>query len=311
MHLYTSNSERPQTLKYIIGLLAALVAGQTILQWGATWVMRKYGKNEIRWAEERQGANALKHDGKSVLLIGSSVLFGVDPVRLQKQMPEWTVRRTVMVGTFYTDWEYSLKRMFREGVQPDYVVLVPLPFQIFGDSFRGDSLPLHWVDRRDILDLARKKNLDMTSTSNLLFASYNSFFAFRDDVRNAFLGNLIPGHKVLAGGAVSMRVYKDGETEQILADRLVALQLLVTGHGARLAVLRYPAPDMEASLDMMKRIAEANRIPYFSALDAIPKAEFEDAYHLNPRGTEKFTDALAPALKEELTRLRAAPQGGH
>jgi len=96
-----SNSEPPKrTLKYILILLAVLAAGQAVLQIGATWVMGKYGKNEIRWAEERKGADALRHDGKGVLLIGSSVLLGVDEAKLQQELPQWSIRRMVMVGTF-------------------------------------------------------------------------------------------------------------------------------------------------------------------------------------------------------------------
>ena len=295
------NSKQP--LKYIAALLAALVAGQAVLQLGANWVMRTHGKNELRWTEERAAAGDFKHDGKGVLLLGSSVLLGVDSARLQQKVPDFTIRRMVMVGTFFTDWEYSLRRLYREGVRPDYVVLTPLPFQIYGDSFRGDYLPLHWIDRRDIAGLSQEKHLDLTSTSNLYFASVNAFFALRDDFRSAFLGNLIPGHKVLAAGAPNRLTFKEGEVEKRLGDRLVALKELLAGQGTQLVILRYPAPDMEAALDTMKRVAAAKSIPYFSATDFISKSEFEDAYHLSPLGTEQFTDLLAPALSVELNRL--------
>jgi len=72
-------------------------------------------------------------------------------------------------------------------VKPDYVVLTPLPFQLHSDTYRADYLPLHWIDRRDIPDLAKKKKLDLTSTSNLLFASFNSFFAYGTTSETRFL----------------------------------------------------------------------------------------------------------------------------
>ena len=301
----TSNSEPRKTLKYIAGLLVALAVGQAILEFGATWVMRKYGKNEIRWADERKAAASLTPDGRGVLLIGSSVLLGINPTQLQQEMPDWTVRRTVMVGTFYTDWDYSLRRMAREGVKPRYVVLVPMPFQIYGDGFRGDYLPLHYIDRRDIPDLAEQKKLDLTSISNLYFASVNSFFALRDDVRNAFLGNLIPGHKVLAAGAPNRRTYTDEEIEKLIGDRLATLQSRLAAQGASLIVLHYPAPNQESSWAIVKRVADAHSIPYVSPVESMPANQFEDVYHLNPQGAEAFTTALGPALNEALGRIRA------
>jgi len=114
---------------------------------------------------------------------------------------------------------------------------------------------------------------------------------------------LIPGHKVLAAGTPNKRVYQEGEVDQIVT--IVWLpSILLAEHGARLVILRYPAPDMEASNDMVKRIAAARNIPYVSALDFIPKTEFEDIYHLNPHGSGMFTEALGPALGRELSRLR-------
>lgn len=306
-----SNSELRTTMKYIVVLLGMLCAGQMILQFGADWVMRRYGKNEIRWAEERKAAGDLVHDGKGVLLIGSSVLLGVDPAQLRQEVPDWTVRRAVMVGTFYTDWEYSIRRLLEEGVKPDYLVLTPLPFQIYGDSFRGDYLPLHWLSRRDIHDLARSKDLGLTAESNLYFASYDSFFALRDEVRNAILGNLIPGHKVLAAGTPNHRTYTDAEMTRIITDRLMTLQTLLADNGSRLVILHYPAPDSENGWKMVERITTEKNIPYFSAVDTMLKDRFVDAYHLDPQGTHEFTTALGPALTQELNRLRSQPHSSN
>ena len=303
----TSSSEtRPRPLKYIVGLLAALLIAQTAIQQGATWVMRHYGKNETRWAAERAAANDLKHDGKGVLLIGSSVLFSVDPDLLQKKMPDWTVRRAVMVGTFYTDWDYCLRRLTREGLRPDYVVIVALPFQIFGDSFRGDYLPLHWIDRADIHDLARDRHLDLTAETNLYFSSINSFFALRDDVRGALMNAFIPGHRsLIVLASAGTRVYSDAEIERIAGDRLVALQTRLAGQGTRLVVLRYPAPGMDAHWAVVERAAAARKIPYFSAIDYIDKKKFIDPYHLGEQGTQEFTTLLAPAMDAALRPFRA------
>jgi hypothetical protein len=309
MPLSTSNFEprSSRSLQYVVAVLVALVVGQVALEVAANWVLRRYGKNEIRWAEERKAADALVHDGKGVMLIGSSVLLGVDEAQLRAEMPDWTVRRMVMVGTAYKEWYYALRRLYKEGVKPDYVIVPPLPFQLSPDElFRGDYLPLHWMDRSDILDYSRRDKIGLTATSNLMFASYNRFFALRDDLRNALLGNLIPGHKVLTHGLPDKRTYKVGEVARIVGDHLIELQTLLAQHGAKLVILHYPAPNMEAGWTMVERVVGERNIPYVSAVDSIPYALFKDAYHLGPQGTQDFTKALGPALNEALTRLRSS-----
>ena len=305
MHSSISNSELPRaSLKSIAVLLAALAAGQAVLQVASVWLLSNYGNLELLWADERQDTESLKHDGKGVLLIGSSVLLGVDTFDLQWKLPEWTIRRLVMAGTSYTDWEYSLRRLFREGIKPDYVILTPMPFQLYGDADRGDYLPLHWLDSRDIPDLARKKKLGLTATSNLFFAAYNSFFALRDDIRKALLNKILPGHSVLLAAPADKRVYSDDEAKHIMGDRLAALQTLLTANGAKLVVLQYPAPKMEKPNILLKTAAATRNIPCISAVDSMPESAFRDAYHLSSEGGADFVRALVPVLGRELNRLK-------
>ena len=294
-----------RSLKYIIGLLLALVIVQVALEFACNQLMANQGKNEIRWEKEHNAAKALVHDGKGVLIIGSSILFGIDRDQLQNLMPDWTVRPTVMVGTFFTDWELALRRLFSEDIRPDYVVLIPVQFQIWGDGFRGEYLPLHWMDRADIWDFAQRRHLDLTTTSNLYFASFNRFFALREDLRNALLSNLIPGHKSIIAGATSKHTYTAAEAEGLATERLTRLQSMLAERGSRLIILRYPAPHLEDFPGMLERICDKQHIAYFSPLEALPRdKEFGDIYHLNDHGTSIYTAAVAPALDAKLRQLR-------
>jgi hypothetical protein len=299
------------SLRPIIVLLALLTVGQVGLEFGVDWLMQKHGKNEIRWGKERKAAEALVHDGKGVLIIGSSIVRGINGDELQKEMPDWTVRTLVMSGAGYTDWVYSLRRLMKEGVRPNYVVVPPLPFQLWVGGFRGDYLPLHWMDRQDIWRLAKSQKLDMNSTANLFYASFNSFFALREDARNAYLGNMIPGHKVLVAGLPDKRVYKSGEVEQLVSGRLADLQTELAPYGAKLMILHYPIPGMEADWRLIERVAKAKNISFVSAVASTPQSYFEDPYHLNDQGMEYYTKALGPALNAELSRSRRSLEAGN
>src|ERR1700733_14594777 len=80
---------RHNSLRPIIILLALLTVGQVGLEFGVDWLMQKHGKNEMRWVKERKAAEALVHDGKGVLIIGSSIVRGINGDELQKEMPDW------------------------------------------------------------------------------------------------------------------------------------------------------------------------------------------------------------------------------
>ena len=93
---------------------------------------------------------------------------------------------------------------------------------------------------------------------------------------------VLPGHKVLAAGAPSHRVYAAGEIEKLIGDRLAALDSRLAAQGSRLVILHYPAPHMEEDWKLAERVIRSKNIPFVSPLDSMPLDEFEDIYHLNP-----------------------------
>ena len=66
-------------------------------------------------------------DGRThVLVVGNSLLD--EDVRFDRLhdalAARWDARRFVVEQTFYYDWYYGLKRLYREGARPDVVVLM-------------------------------------------------------------------------------------------------------------------------------------------------------------------------------------------
>jgi hypothetical protein len=114
---------------------------------------------------------------------------------------------------------------------------------------------------------------------------------------------VIPGHKVLAAGLPDKRGRPNEDIEKQTGERLAALQALVAEQGAKLIILHYPAPGMDAGWRIVERVTAAKGIPFVSAVPSMPLERFEDGLHLDPEGTKEFTRLLGPALNAELARL--------
>ena len=107
-----------------------------------------------------------------------------------------------------------------------------------------------------------------------------------------------------SAGAPNRRVYKPGELDQIVGDRLAELQKLVADNGARLILLKYPSPGSEDDWKMVQRVAETRHITLLKVVDSIPASDLEDPVHLNPEGSRKFTELLGQALGALLTSFQ-------
>ena len=94
-------------------------------------MLDRVSRIQRRTVEEYRLAQTIGADTcgrKHVLLVGNSLLdedVRFDRVR-DALADRWDARRFVIEQTFYYDWYYGLKRLFREGARPD-VVIVMLP----------------------------------------------------------------------------------------------------------------------------------------------------------------------------------------
>jgi len=299
-------------------LLAGCVLVACAAEGAARFLLDRVSKIQRRTADEYALAQSIGTDGcgrKHVLVVGNSLL-GED-VRFDRVRAaladDWDARRFVIEQTFYYDWYYGLRRLFREGARPDVVVLMLSSRQWIRSDVRGDYSAHYLIDRADLLDAARELNLNATQTTNLVVANTSKFWGARAEMRNFLLGRMMPdlGALMNFSSVVDHSTLMAEEVEPIAAERIARLNELTDSYGARLVML------MPVTLDTGKgtgwlgilRAAERERVTALmpAASGSFPRHLYRDAgFHLNPTGAAAFTDKLIPALQKTLNSVLAA-----
>ena len=215
--------------------------------------------------------------------------------------PHWDARRFVVEQTFYYDWYYGLKRLFREGARPDVVVLMLSTRQWLRTETRGDYSAYYLMGTRDLPEAVRDLNLNATQAANLAFANVSKFWGARAEMRNFLIGHVMPDlGRLMAFSSTAdpRRSRRCRRTGRPRAD--CEAERVGQRHGGRLLiVLPVLAEPQDGSAGFM-RAAQAQHV---SALRPVPSGTFglhlyrDAGFHLNPEGAAAFTDQLIPALR--------------
>jgi hypothetical protein len=246
---------------------------------------------------------------RQVLVVGNSLLAeDVQFDQLRDALGnEYDTHRFVVEQTYYIDWYYGLRRLFRGGARPDVVVLMLTARQSIATSIRGDYSAQYLIDKTDLPAAARDLSLNPTQTTNLLFSSVSKFWATRAEIRNYVLGRLMPdlGQLMLFSSVVDPRQLQDDEVADIMQDRLGRLKAITDAYGARLVVVLPPIGTVRDGATGFLRAGSAVGVttlrPVASGTMAL--RFYQDAgFHLNKTGAHEFTKKLIPALREELAK---------
>lgn len=298
-------------------LLAGCVLVACAAEGGARFALDRASKIQRRTVDEYALAQSIGADAcgrKHVLLVGNSLLE--EDVRFDRVRAaladDWDARRFVIEQTFYYDWYYGLKRLFREGARPDVVVVMLSSRQWIRTEVRGDYSAQYLMDTPDLLDAARDLNLNATQTTNLVVANTSKFWGARAEIRNFLLGRMMPDLGALMNSSSAVDPYDvtAAEVEAIAAERIARLNELTDSHGARLVVLLPVLLDKknnDAWLGMLNA-AERQRVTALmpAASGSFPRHLYRDAgFHLNPTGAAAFTDKLIPELQKTLNSMLA------
>ena len=298
-----------------------LLAGCAVVALGIETVARvgfdRLSKMQRRTVSEAGLARTIGSDAsggrKHLLVVGNSLLdedIRFDDVR-EALDSEWDARRFVVEQTYYLDWYYGLKRLFRAGARPDVVVVMLSTRQWIRNDIRGEYSAQYLMDPIDVPAVARDLEFNLTRATSFFVASFSKFWAVRAEMRNFVLGHLMPdlGRLMDFSSIADPRPLVDEEVEDIARGRLVRLKALTEAHGAQLIVVLPPVFDRNDGAAGFLRSASAVGV---SALRPVVSGTFaadlyrDAGFHLNPQGAAAFTARLIPALREQLDIVPAS-----
>jgi|KBSMisStandDraft_5_1062788.scaffolds.fasta_scaffold01318_3 hypothetical protein len=289
-------------------LLAGCLAVALAVEVTARLAFDRGSKIQRRMADEYRTARTIgtgASDGRTrVLFVGNSLLD--EDVRFDRLhdavAAHWDARRFVVEQTFYYDWYYALKRLYREGARPDVVVLMLSTRQWLRTETRGDYSAYYLMGTRDLPEAVRDLNLNATQAANLAFANVSKFWGARAEMRNFLIGHVMPdlGRLMAFSSTADTTPLVDDAVELDARERIARLNALVSAYGGRLLiVLPVLAEPRDGSAGFM-RAAQAQHV---STLRPVPSGTFglhlyrDAGFHLNPEGAAAFTDQLIPALR--------------
>jgi hypothetical protein len=306
----TSSSEtRAQERKTIrsigvllVGIVLIGLASEVATAFGVHRVSKIMGRTleEYRDSQTLQSYSAAAKP--TMLLFGNSLLLeGVDYPALKNALSEeYDVHRLVFEQTEYLDQYYVLRRLFRHGVRPHDVVFCTSVQHLIGNDTRGEFMA-QYMDPIDIASLGRRRHMDATTISSLMFAHWSGWFAYRAETRKVVLGHVMPDVRDLAttlGSRPASRISPD-EVRVKAAPRLRELKALCDQYGSRLTILVPPslAQDHAEILTFLGEDAGI-RVLIPEQPGAMNASFFRDGFHLTPAGAAIFTAKLQSELAD-------------
>ena len=241
-----------------------------------------------------------------IALFGNSLMLeGVDVQLLRAKIgPKYAPVPYFVLGTYYYDWLFGLKRLFAEGMRPRYVLVGLSPNQLATRDIKGDYSARYLVQQSDLIEVLRKTHMDATTASEFLLAHYSEYYSTREILRGFFMSEVLPG----VGGLLHSRLgtvrdppINESVLGPLAGDRLTALDQLCRANGSNF-IFAVP-PSYQKGAEIIGRVGRQRGI---AVLLPVADDEFDatyyqsDRFHLNGRGSEVFTSRLAADLQQLL-----------
>jgi len=264
-----------------------------------------YQRVSQQYAEALRARPSKAGEPVSVLMVGNSLLLdGVDVPRLQALTSgRMRIYPIFLEFTTYYDWLYALRRLFRQGARPQFVVVGLGPDSVIEDTVRTEYSPILLFDADDVLQVSSDLRLDRTATMNLLLAHWSTFWDMRTVVRAQILRRIVPNAEDLFEVVRRKRpVTPAPDAEPMATSRLRILRGLVERYGARL-ILLIPPPTSDSGVRQTTRAASKVGVDTLVPIDPetlSPSLYQPDAIHLNSQGATRFTSALGENLPKRI-----------
>lgn len=292
-------------------LLLVTAVGMILLAEGVSlvWFDRTSQVQQRELAQRRTLLQITPKDGSvHIGLIGNSLMLdGVDvPILVRTLGHEATPVPYFVLATNYYDWYYGLKRLFAEGMHPQYVVLGLSPNQFASSQTRGDYSAHYLFRGEDLWEVARRTQMDLTTASGFFLSHFSEYYSTRDISRGFVMSRVLPTvgqllHQRLSGGRAED--LDQDMLAKLAAERLPALDKLCRENGSHFMLV--VPPTYQKGADVIARVGEKLNIQVIvpvssSAFDE--KYYKADGFHLNERGSMVFSASLGESLLREIGR---------
>jgi hypothetical protein len=265
-------------------------------------------QHEIAQRQALLASRAAAPGDPLVVVLGNSLMLdGVDAELLSRRMaPAYVTLPYFVLGTEYVDWYYALKRLFAEGMRPQYVVLGLSPNQLASSYTRGEYAAHYLFRAADLPAVSRETHLDLTGASSMVLAHFSQAYSTREATRGFVLGQLLPSVSDLLHNRLGFRKARDLDEAtlfRLASERLPRLDRLCREHGARF-ILVVP-PSYQYGTEVIQR---AGRELNISVLTPVSNREFDssdygaDGFHMSAKGAHTFTIRLSEALRDDFAR---------
>jgi hypothetical protein len=300
------NRRIPRAAWLLIAACAAVALG---VEGAARIALDRSSRIQRRTMDEYRAARTIGVDGRRadghVLVVGNSLLEeGVEFPRLRDALAPWDARRFVVENTYYYDWLYGLKRLYREGARPDVVVLMLSVGQWMPSTTRGDYSAQYLFSMADLPAIARDLDLHPTQATDLFFANVSKFWGTRAELRNFVMGHLMPQVGTLMGALqpVNRKPMDNGEVTAVTRPRIERLKKLADDHGTELVLLIPPMLNPDDGAAGLMEAAKGEGVPVLVpvASGSFAADLYRDGFHLNQTGAALFTERVIEPLKQEL-----------
>jgi hypothetical protein len=245
-------------------------------------------------------------DDPHIAVFGNSLMLeGVDISLLRRKIgPTYAPVPYFVLGTYYYDWFFGLKRLFAQGMRPRYVLLGLSPNQLAAPGIKGDYSARYLFQPSDLIEVVRELHMDATRTSGFLLAHYSEYYGTRELSRGFFMSQILPGVGELLHSRLG--TFRDPEIKEsvlghLAGARLTLLDQLCRTNGSNFIFV--VPPSYQKGADIIGRVGRKRGI---TVLLPVADNEFDGTYyqsdgiHLNGKGSQIFTTRLAAELREQL-----------
>ena len=314
MPLSISSSDRTATHvridHFTIALLCAVFVVLALTEVASVVGFDRTSKVQRRELSQRRTLlgvrDAEAEEDPHVAVLGNSLMLeGLNVSLLRTKIaPKYDAVPYFVLGTYYYDWFFGIKRLFAEGMRPRFVLLALSPNQLASPGIKGDYSAHYLFRQADLFDVVRETHMDATRASEFLLAHYSEYYSTRETTRGFFMSRLLPGVGELLHNRLGTS--RDPEIQEsvlgpLAADRLEALDRLCHAYGSNLIFVVPPSYQQGAEV-----IAKYARPRGIVVVVPVAGREFDasyyqsDGFHLNAKGSEIFTARLADDLRRQL-----------